>query len=137
MLSGLLDTIKSQFNSKSYWLGSVMPLLLFLFANGVLVHKHSPHVMKWLTSVQGLQATTFESSLLLATLLAVAYVLSILSSPMLQVLEGKYLPVVRILLYRAQWGRIMRIDCKYELAVVQKNQLEDLRPGWHTALCFP
>ncbi len=134
MLSGLLDTIKSQFTSKSYWLGAMMPLLLFLFANGILVHRHAPRLMKWLTSVQGLEATAFVYSLLLAILLAVAYILSILSSPMLQVLEGQHLPVLSALLYRVQWGRIMRIDREYDRAVGEENLLEKRCPTWKNGL---
>src|SRR6266487_4538573 len=112
MLTGLLDTIKSQFTSKSYWLGSMMPLLLFLFANGLLINRHAPARMAWITAALDPKAV-FQYSLLLALLLAVAYVLSILSSLMLQVLEGQHLPVLGAFLYRAQWSRIRRIDRRY------------------------
>jgi len=33
MLSSLLDSIRTQFGSKSYWLTGMLPLLLFLAAS--------------------------------------------------------------------------------------------------------
>ena len=63
-------------------------------------------------------------------LLAVAYVLSILSSLMLQVLEGQHLPVLGAFLYRAQWSRIRRIDRRYDKVVAERDAIRNSQAAW-------
>src|SRR5580704_12150010 len=89
MLSGLLDSIKAQFGGKSFWLGSTLPLLLFLVANAMVLRRHSTGIASWLPKVDTLDQKTLLYSALTALVLAMAYVLSILNSVMLEALEGK------------------------------------------------
>jgi hypothetical protein len=133
MLSSLLDTIKSQFTSKSYWLGSLLPLVLFLFANAVLLSRHSPAATVWLTKADTLTQTTVQYSEILSVVLALGYVLSILSSLMLEFLEGKRFGILKILSplwYWTQWRRLKDLDEEYDGAVDNKWAIEKRHTEW-------
>jgi hypothetical protein len=137
VLSGLLDTIKGQFTSKSYWLGSMIPLLLFLFANGVMINRHSTHataVAAWLTRVEDLKTTALQYSLLLGLVLAVAYLLSMMSSALLELLEGKHVGPLRGLLYAEQWRRLANLDRAYRTSIDEIAAVESARAKWEARL---
>ena len=130
MLSSLLDTLKTQFTSKSYWLGSMVPLLLFLLANGILVVRHVPSVATSFAKLEGLSVTAIQCSLLLLALLSLAFILSVLTSLMTQVLEGQYIPVLRGFIYRTQWARLTRLDQRYDRINKDKMELDGKLPAW-------
>ncbi|HEY1757586.1 MAG TPA: hypothetical protein VGG72_19590 [Bryobacteraceae bacterium] len=93
MLSSLLDTIKGQFGSKSYWLGCMLPLILFLAANAWVAYPHCKWIATLIPQVDAWDQKALEYSALLALLLAVAYVLSTTTAAQLSMLEGKIGPL--------------------------------------------
>jgi len=134
MLTKLLDSITGQFTSKSYWLGSMMPLLLFLFANYAMLLRHSGSVALPLSKAESLAATAFQSSVIVGTILALAYVLSTMSSLMLELLEGKYLGPVASLLYRTQWSKLAALDEAYKETALDQRAIEKSRTEWEDRL---
>src|SRR5690242_15519919 len=93
MLSTLIDSIKTQFGSKSYWLGSMLPLILFLAANIILASPHYPWIAGLVPTADAWADKTMKYSAALALLLAVAYILSTTTSVQLQMLEGSTGPL--------------------------------------------
>jgi hypothetical protein len=136
MLSSFLDSIKQQFGTKSYWLASMLPLVLFLAANVLVLYGHSPDIVNWLSKVEGLEQKTLLYSALTATLLALAYVLSIMSSLMLEGLEGKVGPFrwMSGLLYARQWRALRSIDKHYQSAADLQGDIEHKKGNWEKIL---
>jgi hypothetical protein len=136
MLSGFLDSIKSQFGGKSYWLAAMLPLVLFLAANILVLYGHFPDLATWLPKADGLDQKTLLYSTLTATLLALAYVLSIMSSVMLEALEGKIGPFrwTSSLLYGAQAHTLRTIDRDYQSARALQREIKDERTNWEDRL---
>lgn len=136
MLSGLLDSIKQQIGSKSYWLGSMMPLVLFLALNLFVLSLHSPSVAAWLPKTGGLDEKALFYSALVITILAMAYVLSIVSSLLLEALEGKRGPFLWLsgLLCAGQWHALDRIDRKYRAALDRQDEVDDKAGEWKKML---
>ena len=136
MLSGFLDSIKQQFGSKSYWLGSMMPLVLFLAANTLVLSRHFPRFADLLPKTDALDQKGLFYSALVITLLALAYILSILSSFLLEALEGKHGPFrwMSGLLHAAQWHALRRIDRKYYTALSRQDDIVDDAENWEQIL---
>jgi hypothetical protein len=136
MLSGLLDSIKSQFGGKSYWIGSMLPLVLFLAANAVVLRRHSTAIATWLPKVDTLDQKTLLYSALTALLLSLAYILSIMNSLMLEALEGKVGPFrwASAPLYTRQWHSLRHIDQKFVRALSRRNEITDAHKAWSRAL---
>ena len=130
MLSSLLETLKSQFTSKSYWLGSMMPLVLFLSANAVMFKIHSQSIWGWINTTGSLSSTALTYSAVLAVILAAAYMLSGLTSLMLEVLEGKHFLTSLFFLHGTQWRRLDRLDASYRSTQTYKRSLQPLKSKW-------
>ena len=135
MLSSFLDSIKSQIGAKSYWLGSMLPLVLFLAANILVLYRHVPGLASWLLKVDGLDQKTLLYSALTAALLALAYILSITTSLMLEALEGKMGPRwAYSLLYAGQWRALCKIDRKSQTAFSRQKAIKDAQKHWEDIL---
>src|SRR5437016_546570 len=136
MLSSFLDSIKSQLGAKSYWLGSMLPLVLFLAANILVLYRHSPDIASWLPKAEGLDQKTLLYSALTATLLAIAYVLSIMSSVMLEAVEGKVGPFrwASVLFFGGQWRALRSIDQSYQTAFSQRDEIVAAQKNWDEIL---
>ena len=92
MLGTLLDRLQSLF-SKNVLIGSI-PLFGFLFANSLMAYRVSYHFQRWVKNYFLSQDATRQALLsfsLLLIVVIVSYVLSTLSVPMREVLEGKRL----------------------------------------------
>jgi hypothetical protein len=134
MLTSLLDTIKSQFTSKSYWLGSMMPLLLFLFANYLMLLKHSQSMSARLLKAESLTQGAFQYGAILAVILAFAYALSAIDSLMLGLLEGNHLGIFGGLFYRTQWRKLADLDEAYKEAVLDQRIIRKAQKEWEDKL---
>lgn len=135
MLSSLLDSIKGQF-SKSYLLGSLFPLILFLAANAFLASRHFPWVANWLPKAEGLDQKTLLYAAIFATVLALGYILSAINSMLLEALEGKIGPFrwAAGLLYAAGQSSLGRLDGAYETASARQSDVERLQKAWKKKL---
>ncbi|HXJ37906.1 MAG TPA: hypothetical protein VNH18_01435 [Bryobacteraceae bacterium] len=136
MLSSLLDTIKSQFAGKSYWLGCMLPLILFLAANVVVARPH----YHWLSALVP-QADTWDQKSLkygaaLAVLLALAYILSTITGVQLKMLEGSIPPLsgLRWLLCPRHTRKLRELDRAYAKADSDRDFFEKSGPRWLNAL---
>src|SRR4051794_37462651 len=99
MLSSLLDSIRTQFGSKSYWLTGMLPLLLFLAASLFTAYPHYAWVRTLLPEAEKWETKAFEYSLVVLVLVVLAYFLSTLSSVLLRMLEGRIGPLA----WMAKW----------------------------------
>ena len=136
MLSTLLDSIRSQFGSKSYWLAGMLPLLLFLAASVFTANPHYPWLMPLLTEAQGWEAKTFKYSLAMLLLTVLAYLLSTLSSVLLRALEGRIGPLgwLSPALCPAHQKRLREIDRQYRKARTAQDEVADRKDAWLTRL---
>ena len=136
MLTALLDSIRSQFGSKSYWLGSMMPLILFLAANASMAYPHCAWIGTLLTQADTWDQKTFRYSVALLILLALAYFLSTLSSVLLRMLEGRIGPLslCSSWLCRAQWKKLRGLDRQYEEAVDARETVRKAKDVWKATL---
>jgi hypothetical protein len=92
MLSALLTSIQSSLTgSKSFVIGSLLPLLLFVFTSGAMLYAVSAAFRSWLSSPEAAQLTTVTAATLAVA--GLAYVFSALSTTLLETLEGKHPPL--------------------------------------------
>jgi len=136
MLSALLDSIRTQFGSKSYWLSGMLPLLLFLAASVFTAYPHYPWLLPLLTQAEGWEAKTFKYSLASLLLIVLAYLLSTLSSVLLRLLEGRIGPLAWLsrFLCPAHRERLRRIDLQYRDAVIAEKKITGRKGAWLTVL---
>ena len=135
MLSSFLASIKEQFGTKSFWLGSMLPLVLFLGANILVLYRHCPDIATWLPKIEGLDEKTLLYSGLTAILLALAYILSAMSSVMLRAVEGKIGPRWMYgLLYADQWRAVCTIDEKSDTAFNRLETIKGKQNNWKKLL---
>src|SRR5215471_12173532 len=136
MLTALLDSIRSQFGSKSYWLIGMLPLLLFLAASVLTAYPHYPWLPKLLLEAEGWEGKTFKYALVSLLLIVLAYFLSTLSSVMLRALEGRIGPLAwaSAVLCPAHRKRLRRIDRKYREALTEQAKVRQKRAAWLAAL---
>src|SRR5882724_7646056 len=131
MLSSFLDSIKGQF-SKSYWLGSMLPLVLFLAANSLVATQHYRSITDSLAKADTLdqKALLFSASVL--TLLGLAYLLSAINSMLLEALEGKIGPFRWFagFFYESGWRTLNEIDRKYEAAYTEREEISARIGKW-------
>lgn len=107
-----------------------MPLLLFLCANAVMLKIHSQSIWSWLNTTGSLPTTALTYSAVLAVILAAAYVLSAMTSLMLEVLEGKHFLTSLFFLHGTQWRRLDRLDASYRSTQTYKRSLHSNKSKW-------
>jgi hypothetical protein len=131
MLSSFLDSIKGQF-SKSYWLASMLPLVLFLVANSLVATRHFGSVKTFLAKADTLDQKALLYSAVIFTLLALAYLLSAVNSMLLEALEGKIGPFRWFagFFYKSRWHALKQIDRKYEIAYTERDEISAHIPKW-------
>jgi len=132
MLSTLLETIKSQFGSKSYWLGCMLPLILFLAANVLVADRHYSYIAKLIPAADAWPDKTMKYSAALALLLAVAYVLSTTTAVQLRMIEGTAGPFrwMSWVLRPAHARAMRKLDREFRKAEDTRDALEDSRKQW-------
>ncbi len=132
MLSTLLDSIRSQFGSKSFWLTGMLPLLLFLAASVFTAAPHYPALMPFLTKAETWEAKTFKYSLAVLLLTVLAYLLSTMSSVLLRMLEGRIGPLAWLspVLCPAHGERLRHIDRTYREALVAEGKIRKQKGAW-------
>src|SRR5437660_833080 len=136
MFSTLLDAINRQFTSKSYWLGSMFPLILFLAANVLVAYPHYGWLAGFTSPTENWDQKTIKYSALLATILATAFVLSTVNSVLLRMLEGKIGPFrwVAPWLSPAHKHALKELDRKYVDAVGDRDNVRDAIDYWRGML---
>jgi hypothetical protein len=136
MLSSLLKSINEQFAGKSYWLGSMLPLVLFVIANALVIPLHYPQLGQLLSDAKTLDEKSLMYSAILATLLALAYVLSMMSSLMLEALEGRLGPFRWLYgpLYAAHSHILRGIDRDLHSAKVRQKEIESASIEWNRSI---
>jgi len=136
MLSSLLDTIKSQFGTKSYWLGCMLPLILFLAANVAVAWPHCPWLWALVPQVDAWDQKALKYGVALAVLLALAYILSTIGGVLLRMLEGSIPPLLwlRWLLCPGPARKLRKLDRDYGAARDNRAFFEDSRDRWLSAL---
>ena len=136
MLSTLLDSIRLQFASKSYWLTGMLPLLLFLTASVFTAAPHYPWLMPLLTQSETWTAAAFKYFLESLLLTVLAYLLSTLSSVLLRMLEGRIGPLAWIswALSPAHRTRLRQIDREYRDARREQGKINKNKDAWLATL---
>jgi len=136
MLSSLLDTLKSQFGTKSYWLGCMLPLILFLAANVMVAYRHCLWLSALVPQADTWDQKTLKYSAALAVLLALAYILSTITGVQLRMLEGSLPPLLwlRWLLCPRHTRRLRSLDRDYAKARDDRAFFEGSRERWFNAL---
>jgi hypothetical protein len=132
MLSALLDSIKSQFGSKSYWLGCMLPLILFLAANAWVAYPHCQWIGDLLPQVDSWDQKTLKYGAMLALLLAVAYILSTTTAVQLRMIEGTVPPLSWFsqILCPVHARALRTLDSDFREARDSLFALEDSRERW-------
>jgi hypothetical protein len=134
MLSALLTSIQSSLTgSKSFVIGSLLPLLLFVFTSGAMLYAVSAAFRSWLSSPEAAQLTTVTAATLAVA--GLAYVFSALSTTLLETLEGKHPPLswFAVPLHDRQWQKLQKLDKKYkeyvrQLVAIDRRTTEESLP---------
>jgi hypothetical protein len=134
MLTSLLDSIGKQLGSKSYWLASMLPLILFLAASAAVC----PQLAEFLKASGTWDQKTSQYFTGLLILLSLAYLLSTLGSVMLRLLEGRIGPLSWPWLSKLFCPRIKRqlrkLDRDYRHANDELMKIQKARTNWDATL---
>src|SRR5690242_7593907 len=124
MLSGLLTTIQNTFGlSKAFFVGSLLPVILFALVGGGILYGENTGVAAWIKDLAGTNVT-LPGIVLVAVLLTEAYLLSSLSPFLTELLEGKYTLWIGYLLPRTEWERFREIDGQLNASRHKLRELE-------------
>ncbi|WP_162538164.1 hypothetical protein [Granulicella sp. WH15] len=96
-------------------MGSLFPVLIFVVSNGAFLYRASDSFRAWLKTFEALTQQATLVTLILAVMVVSAYVLSGISSVLLEILEGKHWPVswFNRLSYRFQRMRLRSLKKAY------------------------
>lgn len=135
MLSALLTQIQTQLLSKRFLLGSLLPILVFLFATGLILWRHYPSVASWVPQIDNAKDGTLLFTGVTTALLIVAYGFSLLNPTLLECLEGKRGPAAWAskLLYRYQHAKLQSLQQRYDTIAFNLAQIKAAlagNPGW-------
>ena len=135
MLSALLTQIQTQLLSKRFVLGSLLPLLLFLFATGVMLWRHYPSLSSWFPQIDNAKEGTIFFTGLTTALLILAYGFSLLNATLLECLEGKRGPAAWIgnLLYCYEQAKLQHLQQRYDAIAFNLAQIKTAlggKNGW-------
>lgn len=124
MLSSLLTTIQSTFGlSKSFLLGSLLPIFLFALTSGGLLYHENTGFASWVKELAGANVT-LPSIVAVAALLGAGYLLSSVLPFLGELLEGKYLAWIGYLLPRTEWERFRQLQDRLDTSRRKLRELE-------------
>jgi hypothetical protein len=140
MLTTLLSSLQStSFFSKGFWLGSMLPVVVFVAVFAGMCANYYPESLLYLHRLDTLPAQGIVASAIAICLLLAAYLLAAAAPTLLQLLEGHRLPSPpRLLLHSRQWARLLALRKEWMNSLYEADafltQINDEVNGWEATL---
>jgi len=137
MLASIIDRLTSLV-SKYLVIGFFIPVLMFAFIAGAILYHDFGWFREWARPEISGSAKVFDVVAILVGLSIVAYLFSVLSTFLREILEGKHLletwPTVMQHLQTRQQERLKKIQTEYEVARREHELITRRRSSWRQAL---